>query len=113
MILSYLKKTIRAIWYWLLRRPISKPEPVKATAVVDQYVVVDYKSQLINLRKSELAMFNALSRKDKRAMAARFKIMQKKGQIIFQQINGKTVAIRNKDYENRGKNPRQSRINKT
>lgn len=112
MILSYLKKAIRAIWYWLLRRPISKPEPMKATEVVDQYIVIDYHGQLINLRKSEVVAFNAMSRKDKRAMANRFKIMQKKGQIIFQQINGKPVAIRNLDYENRRKNPRKQRINK-
>ena len=101
MILAYLKKAIRAIWYWLLRRPISKPEPVKATAVVDEYVTIDYKGQLISLRKSELQAFNALSRKDKRAMSKRFEIMQKKKQIIFQDINGKVVAIRNKDYNSR------------
>lgn len=112
MILSYLKKAIRAIWYWLLRRePV--PEPVKATAVIDEYITIDYRGQLISLRKSELAAFNALSRKDKRAMAKRFEVMQKKKQIIFQQIGDKIVAIRNRDYENRGKNPRQSRTNKT
>jgi hypothetical protein len=109
MILAYLKKVIRAIWYWLLRRPISKPEPVKATAVIDEYITIDYKSQLISLRKSELAAFNALSRKDKRAMANRFKILQKKKQVIFQDINGKVVAIWNKDYENRRQDTRKSR----
>ena len=103
MILTYLKKVVRAIWYWLLRRPISKPEPVKATAVVDEYVTIDYRGQLISLRKSELQAFNALSRKDKRAMAKRFEVMQKKKQIIFQQIGNKVIAIRNKDYANRGK----------
>ena len=113
MILTYLKKVIRAIWYWLLRRPISKPEPIKATAVVDEYITIDYKSQLISLRKSELQAFNALSRKDKRAMAKRFETLQKKKQVIFQDINGKVVAIWNKDYENRRQNPRQQRTNKT
>lgn len=104
MILTYLKKAIRAIWYWLLRRPISKPEPVKATEVIDEYITIDYHGQLISLRKSELGAFNALPRKDKRKMAKRFETMQKKGQIIFQQIGNKVVAIRNKDYANRGKN---------
>ena len=112
MILTYLKKAVRAIWYWLLRRPISKPEPVKATAVVDEYVTIDYRGQLISLRKSELQAFNALSRKDKRAMAKRFETLQKKKQVIFQDINGKVVAIWNKDYENRRENPRKQRTNK-
>jgi len=112
MILTYLKKVIRAIWYWLLRRPISKPEPVKAIAVVDEYITINYKGQPISLRKSELQAFNALSRKDKRAMSKRFETLQKKKQVIFQDINGKVVAIWNKDYENRRQNPRQQRTNK-
>jgi hypothetical protein len=101
MILSYLKKAIRAIWYWLLRRPISKPEPVKATEVVDEYDVVEYSGQKISLRLSEIRIFNAMSRKDKRAMAHKFKALEKKKKIIFQKIGDKTVAIWNKDYNSR------------
>lgn len=99
--MSFLKKILKWIKHWLWVKPTSKPEPLKAVDVVNHYTVITYKGQRINLRKSEVAAFNALSRKDKRAMAKRFEVMQKKGQIKFQEINGTIVAIRNKDYESR------------
>jgi len=61
-------------------------------------VVIEYNGQKINLRKTELLMFHKMSRNNKRAMANRFKTLEKKGQIRFEEINGKITAIKNKDY---------------
>lgn len=85
-------------WFWT--RPTSKPEPLKATEVIDHWTIIVYKGQKINLHKNELGFWHGLSRKDKRAMAQRFKIQEKKGLIRFEVINGKETCIRNKDYEN-------------
>lgn len=91
-ILAFLKK-----WFWT--EPTSKDKPLKATDVIGKYICFKYKGQWINLRKSELTAFNRMGRKDKRAMGLRFKSMQKKGQIMFREINGKMVCLKNKDYE--------------
>jgi len=96
---SFFTKLWKRIRYWFWTKPVSKPDPLKATDVVDQYVVIDYKGQKINLHKNHLLMFENLSRQQKRAMARKFEIMEKKGQIRFEEINGKLTAIRNKDYE--------------
>lgn len=80
-------------------RPTDLP---KAVEVESQYVVIRYKDHLINLKKSEVIAFNAMSRKDKRAMALRFDKMVKEGKIRFETINGKLIAIKNKDYEAKG-----------
>jgi predicted HD phosphohydrolase len=96
---TFLKKIWQRIRYWFWIKPVSRPEPLKATDVINQYVVIEYKGQKINLRKTELLMFENLSRQQKRAMARKFEIMEKKGQIRFEEINGKLTAIRNKNYE--------------
>lgn len=85
-------------WFW--DKPVSKPEPPKATEAVHLYVVVDYKGQKINLKKSQLNMWNSMSRHDKRGMAQKFANMEKKGMIRFETINGRLTCIKNKDYEN-------------
>lgn len=110
--MNLLKKIWRQLRYWFWTKPVSKPDPPKAIDVVNEYIVIDYKGQYINLRKTELLMFDKLSRKDKRAMATKFKVMEKKGQIRFEEINGKTVAIKNKDYAEQA-HIRQLRLSKT
>jgi hypothetical protein len=84
-------------WFWT--EPTAKDKPIKATQVLHNYVCVKYKDQWINLRKSEITMWNNLSRKDRRAMAQRFAILEKKGKIRFEKINGRMTCIKNKDYE--------------
>jgi len=69
-----------------------------ATDVVNDYVIVVYHHQKINLKKSELPAFAGMSRGDKRAMALRFKNLEKKGLVKFIKIDGKTVCVRNLDY---------------
>lgn len=99
-----IKKIIDWLVYWLWIRPISRPKPPKATEVTDQYVCIDYKGQWVNMKKTELPAWNKMGRKDKRGMARRFTIMEKKGQVKFTEINGKVICIKNKDYEaNNGK----------
>ena len=92
-LLLWLKK-----WFW--EKPVSEPEKPKATDAVHLYVVVDYKGQRINLKKTQLSMWNSMSRHDKRGMAHKFAIMEKKGLIRFENINGRLTCIKNKDYEN-------------
>jgi hypothetical protein len=96
-------KVIRLIIAWLIKwfwiKPISKPEPLKATDVINQWICVKYHDQWINIRKSEMNAWNLLGRKDRRAMAQRFNILEKKGHIRFMEINGKMTCVKNKDYE--------------
>jgi hypothetical protein len=96
---SVISRILRFLKFWLWTKPVARPEPAKAVDVINQYVVIDYKGQLINLKKTEIDAFNNLKRKDKRAMAQKFAAMEKKGQIRFEEIKGKLVAIKNKDYE--------------
>jgi len=86
-------------WLWI--KPTSEPEPPKATEVLNRYVCVKYHDQWINMRKSEINLWNKMSRKDRRAMAQRFRVMEKKGKIMFVEINGQMTCIKNKDYESK------------
>ena len=79
-------------WFWI--NPTEKAPPQKAEDVIDQYTVINYKGQNINLKKDEVVIFNAMARSDKRAMAKQFAIQQKKGNIKFQEINGKMTCIK-------------------
>ena len=100
-IIDILKRVLRILKYWFWRKPVSKPEPLTAKEVVDNWMIINYHGQNINLHKHEVPMFNALSRKDKRAMAMRFQVMEKKGEIKFVEINGKLTCVRNLDYDRR------------
>ncbi len=87
-------------WFWL--KPTDpKDPPIKATQVLHNYICIKYHGQWINLLKSEMIMWNGLSRKDKRAMGKRFHYQEKKGHIRFVEINGKMTCIKNKNYEAR------------
>ena len=94
---------IKRFLQWLkklfLMRGVVKTKPPKAIDVIDQWVVIKYHNQNICLRKREIDWWNRLDRKDRRAMAKRFQVMENKGKIRFQEINGRIVAIKNKDYE--------------
>ena len=106
--MTWLKRIISFFRYFFWTKPTGTPEPLKATEVLNHWIVIDYKGQFICLRDSELLMFDRLARKDKRAMAQKFEALEKKGRVRFEEINGKTVAIWNKDYEQQA-NIRKSR----
>lgn len=92
---------IKKIMQWLKRLLHGFQEvkgELKATEVIDEWCVIKYHDQNICLRKREINWWNRLNRKDRRAMALRFKIQEKKGIIRFENINGKLVCIKNKDY---------------
>ena len=93
-----IKTLLKKAKYLLYDLPVGDPKTIHATDVVDEWVIVIYHHQKINLRKSELPKFAAMSRADKRAMAEKFKSMAKKKQIMFVEINGKTVCVKNKPY---------------
>jgi len=99
-------RIIRQIFHWIIKwfwlKPTDPNDPkIKATQVLHNYICVKYHDQWINLHKSEIVMWNRLSRKDKRAMAQRFYHQEKKGHIKFVEINGKMTCIKNKNYESR------------
>ena len=95
-------KIVRQIIKWLRKWFWTEPtldRPIKATEVLQNWVCVKYHDQWINIRKSEIEMWNKLGRKDRRAMAHKFAQQEKKGHIRFEKINGKMTCIKNKDYE--------------
>ena len=102
-----INKIIKKILWWI-KFLFGKAEttPIKAKDVVNNWIVIKYHDQNICIRKSEIVMWNKLGRNDRRAMAQRFKVMEKKKQIRFQEIEGKTVAIWNKDYQERAERAR-------
>lgn len=88
------------LWGWLKpTRVIKEPSAkIKAVEVAHAYMVVQYHGQRINMLKTDYVAWKAMSRKDKRAMAQRMAIAEKKGQIRFEEIDGHLICIRNKDY---------------
>lgn len=96
--MKLIRQFISFIVKWLWKKPTEK-ERLKATDVCNEYQCVEYKGQLINLKKTELPMWEAMARSDKRAMALKFKKQQEKGYIKFIKINGQDVCVKNKDYE--------------
>lgn len=84
---------------WLWTKPVSKPAPPTAVEALPYYICVKYHDQWVNLRKSEVPLWNQMSRKDRRGMAQRFASLEKKGYIRFDEINGKMTCIKNKNYE--------------
>ncbi len=102
-IIDLLKAFGRFIRHWLWEKPISKPDPeqpirLKAIEVAKEFMVVTYHGQRINMRMVEYPIWKLSSRKDKRAMRDRFEKMEKQGLIRFEEIEGKLIAIKNKDY---------------
>lgn len=103
-IISVIAKWIEQ-WFWV--HPISKPvkeKPIRMMGeqVFDDYTVIKYDGQRINLHKSELKLWNdkrVYPRKDKRATARKFREQEQKGLIRFEEINGKLICLKNKDYQ--------------
>ena len=97
---AFLKK-----WLWGKPTEAAPQETVrlKAKEVQHAYICIDYKGQLINLRKTELASFNNLSRKKKREMASYFANQVKKGNIKFIEMDGKTICVQNRNYGDRAR----------
>ena len=91
-----MKNLLKKIKYYFWTKPAT--EPLKAVDDIQNWMVINYHGQKINMRINEFPRWNAMSRSDKRGMAKRFEVMQKKGQIIFEKINGKEICIRNKNY---------------
>ena len=90
---SFLKK-----WFWI--KQVSKSPPPKATEYVHNYICIKYHDQFINLRKGpETEAWNRMSRKDRRGMAQKFRMMEKKGKIKFVEINKVMTCVKNKSYE--------------
>lgn len=100
-IIRFFERAMRWLRYWFWKRPVSKPEPLKATEVVQHWTIVECKGQRIALHQHEIPIWNAMSRKDKRQMALRVKAQEERGEIKFVEIDGKTTCVRNLDYQRR------------
>ena len=94
---------------WLWEKPVApvkkEPDFIRATDVnmKDAFKVILYQGQKINLNNTQLLAFNRMSRKEKREVKAYWAKMERKKEIIFQEINGQTVAIKNLDYDARAR----------
>jgi hypothetical protein len=103
-VITALRKIGKWLKYWLWQKPITEPEkeaPVrlKATEVANEFVVINYHGQRINLHYNEVALWRRMSRKDKRKMSSKFARLEKEKKIVFAKINGKEICVKNKDYE--------------
>jgi len=92
---------------WLWKKPTApqpkEPDYIRATDlnIKDAFKVVVYQGQKINLNNSQLLAFNKMNRKEKRKVKLYWEKLERKGDIIFQEINGQVVAIKNLNYEKR------------
>jgi hypothetical protein len=107
-ILSALKRLWGWLEYWFWKKPISKPTPLTAKEVIQNWTIVECKGQRIALHHHEIPMWNAMSRKNKRAMALRVKAQEEKGEIRFIEIDGRVTCIRNLDYDRRAEKKKQA-----
>jgi hypothetical protein len=103
-----MKKLLLNIWswvvLWLWQKSTEKPErtppiKIKAVEVAHAYMVLQYHGQRINILKTEYAFWKAMGRKDKRAMAKRFEVQEKKGLIKFVEVEGNLICVKNRNYE--------------
>jgi len=94
---------------WLWRKPVTpepkKPDHIRAQELnlKDAYRVVEYQGQRINLNSAQLMSFYKMNRQEKRRVKEYWRRLESKGEIIFQEINGQMVAVRNRDYKSRDK----------
>jgi hypothetical protein len=99
---------IRRWWYhYLLSNPVSentplpKPEVPMITDVESEYEVITYQGQRINLHKSQIKQFEKLNRAHKREIKKNWGGDERKGRIKFIEVNGKTICVKNRDYDSR------------
>ena len=85
-----------------------KPTPLKGDKVFNEYLVVEYHNQKISLHKSQVPIWNAMSRKEKRIMADKFKKQIDNGKIRFELINNKWICLKNRDYEAKSNNKKKT-----
>ena len=107
-IIRFFQRVMRWLRYWMWKRPISKPEPLTAKEVIENWVIIRCMGQRIALHKHELPMWSALSRKDKRKMALRTRAQEERGEIKFVEIDGKVTCVRNLDYDRRAEKKKQA-----
>jgi len=98
-----IKKIIQWIKKWFWTKPTSPPpkeKPIKVMGeqVFKEWFVIEYHGQKINLHRNEIPLWNKLNRKDRRAMARKTEIQEKKGLIRFEKIDGRWICLKNKDY---------------
>jgi hypothetical protein len=106
-ILSAASRFLNWVYELFWKRPVTPVpfEPVKLKAqelnLENTCRVLVYQGQKINLTSSQLLAFNRMSRREKRQVKDYWAKMERKNEIVFQEINGQTVAVRNLNYEKR------------
>ena len=71
--------------------------------------MIEYHGQRINLHVNELPLWNRSTRKDKRAMKAKFEKQEREGLIRWEEIKGKTICVRNLDYTKRAEKAKEKK----
>jgi hypothetical protein len=106
-LLSAVSRFFSWIKNWLWNKPTEpiKEEPLRIPAkelnLKDTFKIIIYQGQRINMNNSQLLAFNRMSRNEKRKVKSHWARMERKKEIIFQEVNGQIIAIRNLDYEKR------------
>jgi hypothetical protein len=105
-IIEALKKFGRWIKHWLWEVPTAKPPKetpakLKATEIAKEMMIITYHGQRIPMHENEYPIWKSMGRYDKRAMKEKCAKQEKAGTLVFQEVEGKTLLIRNLDYEKR------------
>lgn len=80
--------------------PQEPANPLMAKDVIDDYISFTCAGQIMILRKNEKKYFDSFPRPERRRMAKNFGKAVKSGRIKLMEINGKIIALKNKDYGN-------------
>jgi hypothetical protein len=106
-ILSAASRFMNWVYELFWKRPVTPVpvEPIKLKAqelnLENTCKVIVYDGQRINLTGKQIIAFDKMSRREKREVKAYWAKMERKREIIFQEINGQLVAVRNLNYEKR------------
>ena len=72
------------------------------TDVANEYEVITYQGQRINLHKiREKPLFEKMNHKQKREVKKNWERMERKGRVKFITVNGNLICVLNRDYDNR------------
>lgn len=85
-----------------VKGPLPEPEVPMLTDVANEYEVITWQGQRINLHKTlEKPRFDKMNRDQKRTVKENWKRMERKGKVKFIEVNGRLICILNRDYDSR------------
>ncbi len=97
--LQRVKKFFKWVIDWLWTRPVTRKTEPKATEVIHNYELIEYRGMNITMTNREKFLWeNHLNRKQKNDILKNHKRKLQKGELIMVEINGQMVAVKNKQY---------------